>query len=234
MKDMKEGLTSGRKADTTHARKSLRVYIARACEYGSAKYERANYVRPAGGTKENFERLRKYLRAAVDHIEDTLTSMERHQADDPNLMDEEGMKRAAYAEDTDAKPGCPVGASGLPHLCHAAASLMMAIEQATHYGLLPADPGQPWAERKKVKEFDATVEADGYVTAYVTPATPPPLKQYRLKNPGANVESHPKVVFGPSDPGLGCRFCQGSAFWFAETYEEIKPEDPGYPGGVDL
>lgn len=189
MKDMKESLTSGRKADTTHARKSLRVYVARACEYGSAKYERANYVRPAGGTKENFERLRKYLRATVDHIEDTLTSMERHQADDPNLMDEEGMKRAAYAEDTDAKPGCPVGASGLPHLAHAAASLMMAIEQATHYGLLPADPGQPWAERKashlsmvqeamrrahpeeKIAELAelaelAKAEADGWITGY--------------------------------------------------------------------
>ena len=160
MKDMKEGLTSARKADTTHCRKSLAVYVARACEYGSAKYERANYARRAtpeivdldAGTRADFERLRKYLRAAKDHIEDTLTSMERHQAGDPNLIDVEGMKRAAYAEDTDTKPGCPVGASGLPHLCHAAASLMMAIEQATHYGLLPADPGQPWAERKEPAE----------------------------------------------------------------------------------
>lgn len=154
MKDMKEGLSSARKADTTHCRKSLAVYVARACEYGSAKYERANYARPARVHPlmgDNFERLRKYLRAAKDHIEDTLTSMERHQAGDPHLVDLDGMLRAAYAEDTDVKPKCPVGASGLPHLAHAAASLMMAIEQATLYGLLPADPGQPWAERKETK-----------------------------------------------------------------------------------
>ena len=116
MRDMKEGLTSARKADTTHVRKSLKVYVARACEYGSAKYERANYARRATSeivdvdtaTRADFERLRKYLRAAVDHIEDTLTSMERHQAGDPNLTDIQGMKHAAYAEDTDSKPGCPV------------------------------------------------------------------------------------------------------------------------------
>lgn len=152
MKDMKEGLSSVRKADTTHCRKSLKIYLSRACEYGSAKYERANYIRTAAeqssAMRHDFERLRMYLRAAVDHIEDTLTSMERHQAFDPELLDVDGMKRAAYAEDTDSKPGCPVGPSGLPHLAEAAASLMMAIEQATLYGLLPADPGQPWAVKK--------------------------------------------------------------------------------------
>lgn len=157
MKDMKEALGSARKADTTHCRKSLAVYVARACEYGSAKYERANYARPvadrefdaAAGLAPDFKRFRAYLRAAKDHIEDVLSSMERHQALDPHLTDDEGLRRAAYAEDTDAKPGCPVGASGLPHLAHCAASLMMAIEQATFYGLLPADPGQPWAERMR-------------------------------------------------------------------------------------
>jgi hypothetical protein len=142
MKDMKEGLTSTRKADITHVRTSIMVYIARACEYGSSKYERANYSRAADGT--DFARLRSYLRAAASHVFATLDEMERHQADDPGLTDEEGMRAAAYAEDTDAKPGCPVGSSRLPHLAHAAASLMMAIEQATLYGLLPADPGQPW------------------------------------------------------------------------------------------
>lgn len=191
MKDMKEGLTSARKADTTHCRKSLAVYVARACEYGSAKYERGNYLRPASdrnvdretegetvSTRADFERFGKYLRAAKDHIEDILTAMERHRASDPNLTDVEGMRRAAYAEDTDTKPGCPVGPSGLPHLCHAAASLMMATEQATCYGLLPADPGQPWAERSARKRSGDAVlaEADGFVTAYVTSATPPPQK----------------------------------------------------------
>ena len=149
MKDMKEALGSARKADTTHVRKSIQVYIARACEYGSAKYERANYARPAGDTRADFERFRTYLRAAKDHIADVLDSMERWQSCDPNLENADELRAAAYAQDTDTKPGCPVGPSGLPHVAHAAASLMMAIEQATLYGLLPADPGQPWAERAK-------------------------------------------------------------------------------------
>jgi hypothetical protein len=196
MKDMKEGLTSSRKADTTHVRKSIKVYIARACEWGSVKYERGNFLRPVGdrtniveATRADFLRHRGYLRAAQDHIADGLDSMERHLALDPRLEDVEGMRRAAYAEDTDAKPGCPHGHSGLPHVAPAAASLMMAIEQATYYGLLPADPGQPWAERKashlsmvqeamrrahpeeKIAELAelaelAKAEADGWITGY--------------------------------------------------------------------
>ena len=162
MKDLKEALGSARKADVTHVRSGIKRYIARACEYGSAKYERGNYLRPAaagakrGGTqapelvRADFNRLRAYLRAAASHIDATLDAMELHLAEDPQLLDVEGMRRAAYAEDTDAKPGCRVGASGLPHVAHAAASLMMAIEQATVYGLLPDDPGEPWALRAVV------------------------------------------------------------------------------------
>lgn len=183
MKDLKEGLTSTRKADTTHVRKSIQVYIARPCEWGSVKYERANFLRPASeyppgspeATAADFERLRAYLRAARDHISDALDSMECHQSTDPQLRDVDGMKRAAYAVDTDAKPGCPFGASGLPHVAPAAASLMMAIDQATRYGLLPADPGQPWtagaedslpqkddpaAERARVAALAAEVKAE--------------------------------------------------------------------------
>lgn len=147
LSDMKEALSSVRKADTTHIRTPLLVYGARACEYGSAKYERANYLRPVGGPTENYERLRAYLRAAKSHIEAVLDSMEMHQSQDPKLVDVEGMKAAAYCKDTDTKPGDKVGPSGLPHLCGAVASLMMGITQATVYGLLPADPGQPWTKQ---------------------------------------------------------------------------------------
>ena len=147
--DLKEGLSSNRKADTTHIRTPLLVYGARACEYGSAKYERANYLRPVGSTAGDFNRLRAYLRAAQSHITQVLDSMEMHQSQDPNLTDEAGMKRSAYCEDTDTKPGDKVGPSGLPHLCGAVASLMMGITQATTYGLLPADPGTPWVKEGK-------------------------------------------------------------------------------------
>lgn len=188
MKDMKEGLTSARKADTTHVRKSIQVYIARPCEWGSVKYERSNFLRPASdhppgspeATAADFERFRAYLRAARDHLSDALDSMERHQALDPQLRDVEGMRRAAYAVDTDAKPGCPFGPSGLPHVAPGAASIMMAIEQATFFGLLPADPGQPWtAARARIAALATEVAAD---------FTPAPGKEWFAGLPQAERE----------------------------------------------
>ncbi len=157
-KDLKEALGSARKADTTHVRRSFQIYTARPCEYGCDKYERANFMRPTGDgphtepTAADFARLRVYLRAARDHIDDTLESMERHQSQDPKLEDVEGMKRAAYAVDTDAKPGQAIGASFLPHVAHACASLNMAITQATDCDLLPKDPGTPWRDAAKTSE----------------------------------------------------------------------------------
>lgn len=173
--DMKEGLTSTRKADTTHVRTGVRTYIARVCEYGGAKYERANYLRPTGGTahttptREDFERFRKYLRAMVDHAEYVLDSMESHQAGDPLLADVFGMRVAAYAEDTDPDATGKVGPSGLPHICGAMASGMMAIEQARACGLLPMDPGQPWAER--TRELEWTRANIGSCPGITKPAT---------------------------------------------------------------
>lgn len=147
--DQKESLSSTRKADTTHVRSGIRTWIARTCEYGTAKgYDRGNFLRATGNgahetpTAADFERLTSYLRAAIDHATRTLDSMEHHRAGDPKLVDVEGMKIAAYARDTDQSNAFPP--SGLPHLCGSAASLMMALEQAIDCGLLPADPGRPW------------------------------------------------------------------------------------------
>lgn len=146
MEDMKAALGNGSKPDLTHVRTAIMTYIARACEYGSAKYERANYMRPTKNDTpaENFKRFRSYLRSAYSHIGKTLDRMELHLALDPNLEDTEGMRKAAFAADPDVTPGAKVGASGLPHVAHAGAGLMMAIVQAVLYGLLPEDPGQPW------------------------------------------------------------------------------------------
>jgi hypothetical protein len=146
-KDMKEALTSGRKADITHMRGPFLVYGSRACEYGNDKYERANYLRSAGETlRHDFERYRAYLRAAMSHIVAVLDSMEEHQSWDPELRDEFEMRGAAFATDMDSKEGCVVGPSRLPHICGAIASLNMAVTQAVAWGLLPADPGQPWKD----------------------------------------------------------------------------------------
>src|SRR5574342_25504 len=160
MKDMKEALSSGRKADTTHVRRHFQIYTARMCEWGSVKYERANYLRPPGPAKKtcdspmarSFERYRGYLRAARDHIDDVLQAMEKHQSTDPLLENDAGMRAAAYAVDTDEKPGCQFGASHAPHVAPACASLMMAIEQAVMYGLLPADFGTPWEGNRQHRE----------------------------------------------------------------------------------
>jgi hypothetical protein len=148
LRDLKEALSSLRKADTTHMRRYFSVYTSRPCEWGSVKYERANYLRSPGdgSMRAHFERFRAYLRAARDHIDDVLQSMEEHQANDPQLLDVEGMKRAAYAVDRDEKPNCEYGASLLPHVAPACSSLMMAVEQAVKFGLLPKDPGTPWTE----------------------------------------------------------------------------------------
>jgi hypothetical protein len=153
LKDLKEALSSGRKADTTHVRRAFQVYTARPCEYGDVKYIRANYRRPMGGTRhdvptaEDFKRFRGYMRAARDHIDEVLDLMELHLATDPDLLDVEGFMLAAYAVDTDPDVTGKVGPSLLPHIAPACASLNMAITQATDCGLLPRDPGQPWRDQ---------------------------------------------------------------------------------------
>lgn len=195
MRDMKAALGNASKPDTTHVRTVIQTYIARACEYGSAKYERGNYMRPTeqGTVKSNFIRFGGYLRSVKTHVDKTLDNMELHLSGDPNLEDEAGMLAAAFAPDEDITPGAPVGASMLPHVAHAAAALMMAVVQATLYGLLPEDPGQPWTEKPKVKTYDPAkvvvkfngeeivgfAEGDSVFLA----ADPQPPEDYRPKCP---------------------------------------------------
>lgn len=160
LKDMKEGLSSARKPDVTHVRKALMIYTSRPCEYGSSKYVRGNYLRPISvngytgrPTREDFERLRSYTRAAVSHLVEMLDRMEMHLATDPALEDIDGMMEAVYAVDTDPDTTGKVGPSFLPHIAPACASLNMAVTQAVACGLLPTDPGQPWADAKCVSPY---------------------------------------------------------------------------------
>ena len=147
LNDMKAALNSGVKPDISHVRTPLLNYVARNCEYGNDKYERSNYIRSAGSRlADDFVRYRAYLRAAVSHAIRNLDAMERHQATDPTLSDEAGMKAACYAVDTD--PSEKVGPSMLPHIGGTVASLNMALEQAVTAGLLPNDPGQPWKNKE--------------------------------------------------------------------------------------
>lgn len=156
MKDMKAALGNSSKPDPTHVRSGIKTYCSRACGYGSDKYERGNFLRPSAENptlKDDFERLRGYLGSVQRHLDKQLDSMERHLSTDPQLLDEEGMRAAAYAPDTD--PGNDkVGPSNLPHLAHLSAALMMAIQQAIESGLLPEDPGQTW-EKKEPSQLAA-------------------------------------------------------------------------------
>ena len=175
-KDLKEGLSSARKADITHMRTPFLVYGSRACEYGDQKYERANYARPMPNIQEDFKRLRAYLRAVISHVLHVLDQMEYHQSLDYELQDVKGMLEACYAEDTDTKPGQEIGASGLPHLCGAVASLNLAITQAVRAGLLPEDPGTPWRDQEVIEpeppQAHLVQEEDGAYTLYATDFDP--------------------------------------------------------------
>lgn len=195
MKDMKAALGNASKPDITHVRTQFMTYIARACEYGSAKYERGNYLRQCGdgGTKANFYRFSQYLRSAWSHIGKTLDAMELHLANDPNLEDVEGMRIAMYAADTDETPGAKVGASLLPHVAHGAAGFMMAVVQAVVWGDLPEDPGQTWA-----------VHAPAQPEEPPEPVAPPekPTQDVRETVPGVYRCQHGAKV------GVYCTECQ--------------------------
>lgn len=147
LSDAKAALRRGVKPDITHVRTPLMNYVARNCEYGEDKYERSNFLRPTDNGKPAFERYRAYLRAAVAHTIKVLDAMERHQAMDPKLEDVKGMKKAAFAIDTDPDTTGKVGPSLLSHIGGAAASLNMALAQAVDAGLLPEDPGTPWRNK---------------------------------------------------------------------------------------
>lgn len=217
MKDMKAALGNSSKPDTTHVRGAIMTYIARACEYGSAKYERANYMRPTeGGTvRENFLRFGAYLRSSQSHITKCLDRMETHLATDPHLEDIEGMMRACFAADPDVTPGAKVGASGLPHIAHGAAGIMMAIVQATMYGLLPEDPGQPWADTVD----GLTKRLDDLSTGWSQVCAADLAEKIEFTKP----EDKPPTC--PHDRGIGlaCKECGGYA------RRDAPPGDPRVP-----
>lgn len=148
MKDMKEALTSGRKPDISHVRGPGKVYSCRAHEYGSDKYERANYVRLSANAADAARNYRSYLASVDRHITAALDAMEYLEAEFPGFEDAplSRLLEAVYAADTDASPSFP--ASTLPHISHAMAGLGMAITKAVRDGILPADPGQPWKDSK--------------------------------------------------------------------------------------
>lgn len=132
--DMKAGLTND-KPELSQLPYDALVYTTRAFEYGASpgKYERGNFLRRTTDVLADYHRLSKYLDAALRHITATTTSMLR--VSGTTEKTEADLRSGAFAQDPE---------SGLPHLCHALASLMMGVQQAVDSGLLPAHLGRPW------------------------------------------------------------------------------------------
>lgn len=112
------------------------VYSSRATEYGADKYARGNYFGAPPANVDPVNRFAEYLSAAMRHLGKIAQAINIAKGTG-------GDARAACADlDTEASGGFPP--SMLPHIAHAIAGLMIAVECGINDGLLPADPGQPW------------------------------------------------------------------------------------------
>lgn len=133
--DMKHGLTGSRPALSILPRTGL-IYGCRPLEYGADKYARGNYHGPPPAGVTGAMRLLGYIDAAQRHLTAVTDAVNRA------LGTGGDMAEAAADRDLEASGNFP--ASGLPHLAHALASLLIGVSCAVEDGLLPADPGQPW------------------------------------------------------------------------------------------
>lgn len=112
------------------------VYSASGTTFGSEKYARGNFHGPRPEGVEPVDRFLEYLDAAMRHIGKIAHAINVAKGT-------RGDQIAACAlPDDEASGGFP--ASNLPHIAHAIAGLMIAVECGVADGLLPADPGQPW------------------------------------------------------------------------------------------
>lgn len=131
--DMKAGL--GKKPPVSDIPPAALTYMARGFQYGMAKYERGNYLRPAPEGMSDAERLLEYIAAIQRHASAWADSIIRHLGGGRNAL--ASLQEACYAADGESKQ---------PHAAHLGASFAMAVQQAVDAGLMPADAGTPWRE----------------------------------------------------------------------------------------
>lgn len=126
------------------------VYGSRATEYGADKYARGNYFGPPPAGVDPVNRFAEYISAAIRHLGKIAQAI--------NVAKGTGgdQKTACAVPDDEASGGFPP--SMLPHISHAIAGLMIAVECGINDGLLPLDPGQPW---KKHPDYAGVLERRG-------------------------------------------------------------------------
>lgn len=148
MSDMKHGLTTAR-PKLTILGKRAQVYMARAMEFGADKYARGNYHGPPPEGVTPTERYLGYLDAALRHITEIAQAITMVMGQEPEFEVGPGACGIVDAVSSGKFP-----ASQLPHIAHALASLMIAVEVGVNDGLLPEDPGQPWASDPMMAEVN--------------------------------------------------------------------------------
>jgi hypothetical protein len=139
--DLKAGLTS-HKTDATIIGMHAEDYQASGMAYGADKYAKGNYYGSPPEGVDEVDRYLGYIAAAQRHLRKVCQAIVIAKGTG-------GDQRAACAV-TDDEPGkdkagnITFPASGLPHIAHALASLMILVEVGVMDGLLPAFPGRPW------------------------------------------------------------------------------------------
>ncbi len=136
--DMKHGLVSSRPKLSIIGKHAM-VYLCRAMEYGAAKYARGNFHGDPPDGVSKTDRVLGYVDAALRHLTEVAQAANVAKGTG-------GDERAAFLVTDDVSSG-GFPASGLPHIAHALASLMVLVEVGVQDGILPADPGQPWSRR---------------------------------------------------------------------------------------
>ena len=120
------------------------VHGSRATEYGADKYARGNYFGPPPANVDPVDRFLEYIDAAKRHLGKIAQAINVAKGTG-------GDQRAACALiDDEASGGFPP--SLLPHISHAIAGMLIAVECGVSDGLLPADPGQPWKQHPMYDE----------------------------------------------------------------------------------
>jgi hypothetical protein len=132
---MKAGL--GKKPPVSDIPPAALTYMARGFQYGMDKYKRGNYLRPAPEGMSDAERLLEYIAAIQRHAGAWADSIIRHLGGGRNAV--ASLQEACYAADGESKQ---------PHAAHLGASFAMAVQQAVDAGLMPADAGTPWREKR--------------------------------------------------------------------------------------